>query len=88
MTIGYIDWGYAGGMSVYVIVATLLIRWLGKRLADFAVSCDMQAQAAAREQGDAPDMHDMMPALQPERIARHREEMTELDEHEAERFVG
>lgn len=88
MTVGYVDWGYAGGMSVYVIVATLLIRWLGRRLADFAVSCDMQAQAQLREQGDAVDWHQMVPVLQPDQIARHHADMDEPDEHEEMRFVG
>jgi len=84
----YIDYAYAGKVATVGVLAVVAFIVATRKLAEFAVYCDAEAQRVAREQGDAPDMHDMMPALQPERIARHRAEMAELDEHEAERFVG
>ena len=83
----YVDWGYAGKVATVGVLAVVGLIVATRQLAEFAVYCDAEAQRVAREQGDAPDMHDMMPALQPERVARHSAEMAELDEY-AEGFVA
>lgn len=79
----YVDWGYAGKVATVGVLAVVAFIVATKKLAEFAVYCDMEAQRVAREQGDAPDEGAALRRFDDALAA-----MDEPDEHERELFVG
>ena len=79
----YIDYAYAGKVATVGTMAVVGVVVAAKKLAEFAVYCDAEAQRVAREQGDAPDEGAALRRFDDALAA-----MDEPDEHELARYVG
>ena len=76
----YVDWGYAGKVSVTLILILLFCWWVTRMLIALTVTWDRLANEDARDRGLSDQ--DQMSIL-----ARVAHGIDELDEHERERFV-
>lgn len=76
----YIDWAYAGKVATCGVLAIWAMAWITKKLIVLAVVWDMEERKLQLDrehrgytngfvQNDAPDYHQMMPAVKPRRVA-------------------